>query len=85
MLKKVWSYPVDFCIRFRTIPDNPTRLRASEGSERSEHTVVIGERSEPLSMVFNDQPRDIYEKRYIVAHIFKIELLAPRGRVSSQL
>ena len=22
MLKKVWSYPVDFCIRFRTIPDN---------------------------------------------------------------
>ena len=25
------------------------------------------------------------EKRYIVAHIFKIELLAPRGRVSSQL
>ena len=24
MLKKVWSYPVDFCIRFRTIPDNPT-------------------------------------------------------------
>ena len=35
--------------------------------------------------------RDIYiyvtgsEKRYIVAHIFKIELLAPQGRVSSQL
>ena len=26
MLKKVWSYPVDFCIRFRTIPDNPTLL-----------------------------------------------------------
>ena len=25
------------------------------------------------------------EKRYIVAHIFKIELLASRGRVSSQL
>ena len=25
------------------------------------------------------------EKRYIVAHIFKIELLEPRGRVSSQL
>ena len=25
------------------------------------------------------------EKRYIVAHIFKIELLAPRGRVISQL
>ena len=25
------------------------------------------------------------EKRYIVAHLFKIELLAPRGRVSSQL
>ena len=24
MLKKVWSHPVDFCIRFRTIPDNPT-------------------------------------------------------------
>ena len=24
MLKKVWSYTVDFCIRFRTIPDNPT-------------------------------------------------------------
>ena len=24
MLKKVWSYPVDFCIRFQTIPDNPT-------------------------------------------------------------
>ena len=24
MLKKVWSYPIDFCIRFRTIPDNPT-------------------------------------------------------------
>ena len=24
MLKKVWSYPVDFCIRFRIIPDNPT-------------------------------------------------------------
>ena len=24
-------------------------------------------------------------KRYIVAHIFKIELFAPRGRVSSQL
>ena len=24
MLKKVWSYPVDFCIRFRTIPDNLT-------------------------------------------------------------
>ena len=24
MLKKVWSYPVDFCIRFRTLPDNPT-------------------------------------------------------------
>ena len=24
MLKKVWSYPVDFCIRFLTIPDNPT-------------------------------------------------------------
>ena len=25
------------------------------------------------------------KKRYIVAHIFKIGLLAPRGRVSSQL
>ena len=25
------------------------------------------------------------EKRYTIAHIFKIELLAPRGRVSSQL
>ena len=24
LVKKVWSYPVDFCIRFRTIPDNPT-------------------------------------------------------------
>ena len=24
MLKKVWSYTVDFCIRFRNIPDNPT-------------------------------------------------------------
>ena len=24
MLKKVWSYSVDFCIRFRTILDNPT-------------------------------------------------------------
>ena len=24
MLKKVWSYTVDFCIRFRTIRDNPT-------------------------------------------------------------
>ena len=24
MLKKVRSYTVDFCIRFRTIPDNPT-------------------------------------------------------------
>ena len=24
MLKKVWSHPVDFCIRFRTIRDNPT-------------------------------------------------------------
>ena len=24
MLKKVWSYTVDFCIRFRTILDNPT-------------------------------------------------------------
>ena len=24
MLKKVWSSPVDFCTRFRTIPDNPT-------------------------------------------------------------
>ena len=24
MLKKVWSYTVDFCIRFRTICDNPT-------------------------------------------------------------
>ena len=24
------------------------------------HTYIIGERSEPLSMVFNDQPRDIY-------------------------
>ena len=24
-------------------------------------------------------------KRYTIAHIFKIELLAPRGRVSSQL
>ena len=24
MLKKVWSYPIDFSIRFRTIPDNPT-------------------------------------------------------------
>ena len=24
MLKKVWSHPLDFCIRFRTIPDNPT-------------------------------------------------------------
>ena len=23
-LKKVWSYTVDFCIRFRTIRDNPT-------------------------------------------------------------
>ena len=22
--------------------------------------IIIGERSEPLSMVFNDQPRDIY-------------------------
>ena len=26
MLTKVWSYTVDFCIRFRTIPDNPTWL-----------------------------------------------------------
>ena len=25
------------------------------------------------------------EKRYIVAHIFKIELLAPQGRASSRL
>ena len=24
MLKRVWPHPVDFCIRFRTIPDNPT-------------------------------------------------------------
>ena len=24
VLKKVWSYPVHFCIRFLTIPDNPT-------------------------------------------------------------
>ena len=24
MLIMVWSYPVDLCIRFRTIPDNPT-------------------------------------------------------------
>ena len=24
MLKKVWSYTVDFCIRSRTIRDNPT-------------------------------------------------------------
>ena len=24
MLKKVWSYTVDFRIRFRTIRDNPT-------------------------------------------------------------
>ena len=24
MLKKVWSYTVDFCISFRTIRDNPT-------------------------------------------------------------
>ena len=24
MLKKVWSYTIDFCIRFRTIRDNPT-------------------------------------------------------------
>ena len=24
MLKKVWSHPVDFCIWFRTIRDNPT-------------------------------------------------------------
>ena len=24
MLEKVWSYTVDFCIRFRTIRDNPT-------------------------------------------------------------
>ena len=24
MLKKVWSYTVDFCIRFRTVHDNPT-------------------------------------------------------------
>ena len=24
MLKKMWSYTVDFCIRFRTIRDNPT-------------------------------------------------------------
>ena len=24
MLKKVWSYTLDFCIRFRTIRDNPT-------------------------------------------------------------
>ena len=24
LLKKVWSYTVDFCIRFRTIRDNPT-------------------------------------------------------------
>ena len=23
-LKKVWSYTVDFCIRFRTIRGNPT-------------------------------------------------------------
>ena len=26
MLKKVWSYTVDFCIRFRTIRDNPTYI-----------------------------------------------------------
>ena len=25
MLKKVWSYTVDFCIRFRTIPDSEKR------------------------------------------------------------
>ena len=24
MLKRVWPHPVDFCIRFRTIRDNPT-------------------------------------------------------------
>ena len=30
MLKKVWSYTVDFCIRFRTIRNS---WRASEASE----------------------------------------------------
>ena len=24
MLKRVWPHPVDFCIRFQTIRDNPT-------------------------------------------------------------
>ena len=24
MLKRVWPYPLDFCIRFLNIPDNPT-------------------------------------------------------------
>ena len=26
MLKKVWSYTVDFCIRYRTIRDNPVLI-----------------------------------------------------------
>ena len=40
MLKKVWSYPVDFCIRFRTIRDNPTKHKERREKEGGRKKIV---------------------------------------------
>ena len=41
MLKRVWSYTVDFCIRFRTIPDNPTHSPISREISIEHSTVGL--------------------------------------------
>ena len=47
-----------------SLADYPAHLRAGKNlliGRAKRDTPLIGERSEPLSMVFNDQPRDISE------------------------
>ena len=59
----------DMLMLIRNVHFNRHRHILLRASERSEHTVVlslrflsiiVGERSEPLSRLFNDQPHDIY-------------------------
>ena len=52
---------------------------------RTEAEVRVNDYNPLLLLLWESQYVTGSEKRYIVAHIFKIELLAPRGRVSSQL
>ena len=41
MLKRVWSYTVDFCIRFQTIRDNPTRQSYIESATALSDIIIV--------------------------------------------